>query len=36
MSRAIALGLETWNIDLQFTPTGVSLLRCENTTAYML
>lgn len=32
MKSAIKKGVETWNINLRFTPSGVSLVSCENTT----
>ena len=32
MRNAIEKGVETWNMELSFTPYGVSLIRCENTT----
>lgn len=30
MSEAVNTGLETWNIDMEFTPQGVSLIKYEN------
>ena len=32
MDKAIQKGVETWCIELSFTPYGVSLVKCENTT----
>ena len=32
MAEAVDKGIETWNIDLRFTPRGVSLLSLRNTT----
>lgn len=36
MAEAVDRGIETWNIDLRFTPKGVSLLKLENTTRQTL
>lgn len=36
MSEAVAKGVESWNISLRFTPTGVSLLKLTNTTQDLL
>lgn len=31
MNTALAKGLETWNIDMKFTPKGIFLLTCDKT-----
>lgn len=36
MAEAVNKGVESWNISLKFTPTGVSLLQLTNTTQDLL
>lgn len=36
MTEAVNKGVESWNINLKFTPTGVSLLKLTNTTQDLL
>ncbi|MBR1731387.1 MAG: DNA/RNA nuclease SfsA [Ruminococcus sp.] len=36
MTEAVEKGVESWNISLKFTPTGVSLLKLTNTTRDLL
>ena len=32
IERAVKKGVESWNLTMNFTPTGVMLHTCENTT----
>ena len=32
LERAVKKGVESWNLTMNFTPTGVMLHTCENTT----